>query len=139
MERNVTGPDGRQWVVRSFRFRRPPWRPVDPSFGLGVLDPDESLLIALPALLLYVVLAPFALLVVPLVVFLLEAPARVLWSLASTRRWVEAVHAGQARSSMTWTTDTDHVEAVVDQVARQLELGYERITPHRARFMGFSR
>ena len=52
--------------------------------------------------------------------------------LLSSRRWVEAVHDGQPRSRMSWATDAEHEEAVIDQVARQLELGYDRITPHRA-------
>jgi hypothetical protein len=38
---------------------------------------------------------------------------------------------------MSWETTSHDASAVVDQVARQLELGYERIQPHRARFLGF--
>jgi hypothetical protein len=38
---------------------------------------------------------------------------------------------------MTWVTDAEHVDAVVEQVARQLELGYSKIEPHRATFRGF--
>lgn len=63
----------------------------------------------------------------------IAAIAAMVWS----RRWVEAVHDGQPRSRMSWATDAEHEEAVIDQVARQLELGYDRITPHRASFLGF--
>ena len=38
---------------------------------------------------------------------------------------------------MTWRIDAAHVEAVAEQVARQLELGYERIEPHNAVFERF--
>ena len=134
MERRLRGPDGREWVVRSYRFRRPPWR--QPG-GLGVLDPDEGLFVYVPFLLLYVVLAPLTLLLLPLLVFLLEAPIRAVSALVSRQRWVVAVHEGAAPSRMTWVTDPQHLDAVVAQVGRQLELGYDPVQPHRARFLGF--
>ena len=52
-------------------------------------------------------------------------------------RYVEARHDGPPFSRMTWVVPVDRVEAVVDQVARQLELGYDRIQPHNAQFLGF--
>ena len=130
----MQGPDGREWVVRSYRFRRPPWRPLG---SLGLLDPDEGLFVYVPFLLLYVVLAPLTLLLLPLLAFLVEAPIRGVLALVSPRRWVEAVHEGAAPSRMTWVTDPEHLDAVVDQIGRQLELGYDRVQPHRARFLGF--
>ena len=135
MRRAVHGPDGREWVVRSYRFRRPPWRPVDP--GLGIFDPDEGLGFTIPGVVLFVVLAPITLLVLPLLVFVVEAWARLLWSLVTRDRWVEATYPGPPRSRLSWVTDAEHEDAVVGQVARQLELGYERIQPHRATFLGF--
>jgi hypothetical protein len=132
--RTVEGPDGREWIVRSYRFRRPPWRPIDP--GLGIFDPDEGLLV-MPGLVLFFVLAPITLVVVPALIFLVETWARLLWALVASERWLEATHAGPPRSRLSWVTDAEHEEAVVDQVARQLELGYERIQPHRAQFLGF--
>ena len=134
MRRTVEGADGREWVVRSYRFRRPPWRAVDP--GLGVLDPDEGLL-NLPGIVLLVALAPITLVVLPALVFLVETWARLVAALVSSRRWVEAIYAGPPSSRLSWLTDSEHVEPVVEQVARQLALGYERIQPHRARFLGF--
>jgi hypothetical protein len=136
MERSVRGPDGRDWVVHGYRFRRPPWRQLGSGFGL--LDPDEGFgLVYVPLLLVYVVLAPLTLVVFPLVVFLAEAAVRAAWSLVASPRWVEAVHEGPAFSRMTWVTDAGHEQAVVEQVSRQLELGYDRVQPHRARFLGF--
>lgn len=135
MSRTVQGPDGREWVVRSYRFRRPPWRPVDP--GLGILDPDEGIFVNVPGLVLFVVLAPITLVVLPALVFAVEAWARLLRELVAPQRWVEATHAGPPGSRLMWLTDADREDAVAEQVARQLELGYERIQPHRARFLGF--
>jgi hypothetical protein len=37
----------------------------------------------------------------------------------------------------TWRTDSKHAAAVADQVARQLELGHNRVEPHNAVFEGF--
>ena len=68
-----------------------------------------------------------------------RGPFRALAAMLSSRRWVEAVHEGPPRSRMSWMTDAEHEAAVIDQVARQLELGYDRITPHRASFLGFDR
>jgi hypothetical protein len=136
MERRADGPDGREWIVRSYAYRRPPWRPVDPSLGM-LADPDDSVFVYIPFLLLAFVLAPIGLVLVPLLVFLVEAPARMVVSLFSQRRWIEAAHEGPPASRMTWQTDAADAAAVVDQVARQLELGYERIEPYRARFLRF--
>jgi hypothetical protein len=52
-------------------------------------------------------------------------------------RYVEARHDGPPFSRMTWVVPADRAEAVVDQVVRQLELGYDRIQPHSAQFLGF--
>lgn len=38
---------------------------------------------------------------------------------------------------MTWLAPRDLVPEIVDQIARQLELGYDRISPHNADFLGF--
>lgn len=138
--RVVRGPDGRAWVVRSYRFRRPPWRSFDPDFGLfddlevvGII----AFPLALVGLVLQVFIGFFAVLVIPLGVFLVEAPIVAVASLYSTRRWIEAAHDGPPSSRMTWWTSADRAESVVDQVARRLELGYDRIEPHGAEFVGF--
>ena len=58
-------------------------------------------------------------------------------SLVFRVRYVEACHDGVQWSRMTWVVPADRADAVVDQVARQLELGYDRIQPHNAEFLGF--
>ena len=127
MTRRATGPDGREWVVRSFRFRRPPWR----SFGGDV--PEMTFI----DLVLYLPLGFLRVVVLPLLAFLVEAPVSAFLSLVSSARYVEAVHEGPAPSRMTWLAPSERVPEIVDQIARQLELGYDRITPYNAEFLGF--
>jgi len=136
IERRVVGPEGREWVVRSYRYRRPPWR----AFQEGVEDESSWYgPLGTFAFLLAPVFAFFTAFLVPLLVFLVEAPVAAVASLFSDRRYVEAAHEGPPASRMTWRVPADGVEPVVDQVARQLELGYERIQPHNAEFLGFGR
>ncbi len=88
----------------------------------------------------FLFLLPFGLLtyvLVPLLIFLLELPAVALLSFFSGERFVEAAHGGPPSSRMTWRVPAALVAPVADQVTRQLELGYERIQPHNARFVGF--
>jgi hypothetical protein len=65
------------------------------------------------------------------------APIGAVPSLVFRVRYVEAVHDGAQWSHMTWVVPADRADAVVEQVARQLELGYDRIQPHNAQFLGF--
>jgi hypothetical protein len=67
----------------------------------------------------------------------LRAAVAGIPSLLLRVRYVEARHEGPPFSRMTWVVPVDRAEAVVDQVARQLELGYDRIQPHNAQFLGF--
>ena len=59
-------------------------------------------------------------------------------ALFSDERTVEASSRSPQVMRMTWRTDAVHVAAVADQVARQLELGYNRVQPHNALFEGFT-
>jgi hypothetical protein len=135
MRREVRASDGRAWVVRTYRFERPPWRTV--GLGLGLFDPDEGVFVYLPLVFVAVLLAPLTLVLLPLLIFFGEAGSRAVLALVANRYTVEAVHEGPPRSRMRWTTAGEHVGAVLEQVARQLELGYERIRPHRGEFVGF--
>ena len=90
--RVVRGPDGREWVVRSYRFRRPPWRTVGSS-----LEDELGCFGGILALPLIAVVSFFTVLVIPVAGFLLEAPIVALWSFLSGRRWIEAAHAGRLR------------------------------------------
>jgi hypothetical protein len=77
-------------------------------------------------------------LIVPFFVILVEMPLAAVRALTSDDRWVEAARDGHPDDRMTWSTDAAHAADVADQVARQLELGYNRVEPHNAVFEGFS-
>jgi hypothetical protein len=124
---------GRSWTVRSYRFAWPPWRAFWPEFEQE--DPFGSPV----SFLLNLLFAPVTLLVIPLLVYPLEVVVRLVSALFSPERWVRAVATGEPRIGMTWITDSSHEQAVVEQVARQLELGYSKIEPHRAQFVGFTK
>ena len=120
--RAVRGPDGREWVVRGSRSRVP--KPVIRSHA----HPRFSALAVVPGLL-----AAGAILLAAM----LRAAVAGIPSLLFRVRYVEARHDGPPFSRMSWVVPVDRVEAVVDQVALQLELGYDRIQPHNAQFLGF--
>ena len=62
----VTSPDGREWQVRAFRVRLPPWRQIDLGTDLGGGEYDLfSIALALIAL-------PFTLVLIPLALAILE-------------------------------------------------------------------
>jgi hypothetical protein len=125
--RAVKGPDGREWVVRSYRFRRPPWRSFGPDLPeMGPLD-----------MVLYLPVGFLRVLVLPLLAFLAEAPFALLLAAFGHERYVEASCPAPQPSRLTWRVPAEHLSDIVDQVARQLELGYGRITPHNADFLGF--
>ena len=76
-------------------------------------------------------------LIVPFLVLLVELPVAAARALFSDTRWIEAAREGQPPDRMTWRTDAAHALEVADQVARQLELGYDRVAPHNAELIGF--
>jgi hypothetical protein len=51
---------------------------------------------------------------------------------------VEAICWWPNEVRMVWETDAAHVEAVAEEVARQLEQGYEHLAPANATFVGFT-
>ncbi|MBA3716762.1 MAG: hypothetical protein H0W87_00855 [Actinobacteria bacterium] len=124
----------RTWIVRSYRFSWPPWRAFWPEAETDGLFWSTSL----TGFLINLVFAPFTLLVIPLLVFPIEAAGRGVFALASNRRQVDAAPEGEPPILLRWVTDAAHEEAVVEQIAHQLALGYPKIEPHRARFLGFS-
>ena len=132
--RTVRAPDGREWHVRVYRFRPPEWRLFGPLFDesldFGPLFPFE--------LVFAIVSAFFAGLVFPLLALLIETPAHALRALVTDDRWVEAVSPESDRARLTWRTGSRYADAVAEQVARQLELGYTRVQPHNAVFEGFA-
>jgi hypothetical protein len=123
---------GRRWIVRSYRFSWPPWRAFWPEAEVGDFIWQSPLSFAIN-----LVFAPITLFLIPLVLYPLEVGGRGLYALVTDERWVSAAAEGEPHIRMTWLTDDEHEEAVVDQIARQLELGYSKIEPHRAHFLGF--
>ncbi len=131
--REVTGPDGKAWRIRVYRFRAPRWR----QFG-GWVSEDPTVSIFVPIdLVLGVISAVVMGLIVPFLVLLGELPVAAARALFSDTRWIEAAREGQPPDRMTWRTDAAHAPEVADQVARQLELGYDRVAPHNAELIGF--
>ena len=130
--RTVTAPDGREWHVRIHRFRPPRWRQFEPlfsedpdSFLFGLVDIFLGLLSAILGLLLSVAMVA------------VELPVNAVRGLVSDERTVEASSGSPQPLRLTWRTDGGHAAAVADQVARQLELGWNRVEPHNAVFEGF--
>jgi hypothetical protein len=121
VNRAVRGPDGRDWLVRASTSRVA--RPV-----VRIESKEFSPLAVIPGLV-----AGGAILFAAAV----RGAVGGIPSLLFRVRYVEARHDGPPFSRMTWVVPVDRVEAVVDQVARQLELGYDRIQPHNAQFLGF--
>jgi hypothetical protein len=119
--------------VRVYRFRAPPWRQGQPTF---TEDPDPWLF-GLGDVVLGVISAALGL-IASLLLVVVELPVSALRALVTDERTVEASCSGPQAMRMTWRTDAAHVGAVAEQVARQLELGYNRVEPHNAVFEGFA-
>jgi hypothetical protein len=131
--REVFGADGSAWRVRVYRFRAPRWR----QFG-GSVSEDPAVTIFWPVdIVLGVISAVVMGLIVPLLVIVVEMPIAAVRALFSDTRWIEATREGQPPDRMTWQTDAANASEVADQVARQLELGYDRVAPHNAVLIGF--
>jgi hypothetical protein len=114
------------------RFRPPRWRQGDPLFSE---DPDP-VLFGFGDVLLGIVSAVLGLLV-SVVIVAVELPVNAYRALFGDERTVEAASRSPQTIRMTWRTDADHAPAVAEQVARQLELGWNRVQPHNAEFEGF--
>jgi hypothetical protein len=119
--------------VRVRRFRPPHWRQFQPLFSE---DPDPGLF-GFADVVLGVFSAVLGLLV-SLLIVLVELPVNACRALVSDERTVEAASRSPQPMRLSWRTDAAHAAAVADQVARQLELGYDRVEPHNAVFEGFA-
>jgi hypothetical protein len=76
--------------------------------------------------------------IVEAVWYVVSLPAAVVRSVRTPLRRVEAICWWPNEVRMVWQTDAAHVEAVAEQVARQLEQGYEHVAPANATFLGFT-
>ena len=117
------------------RLRWPPWR----SFGPRLIDDlDDSGFFFPLGMLLLLPIAALTLFVLPLLVFVAEAPFAVGRALRSDARRVEAVCWWPNEIRLEWETTSQHARAVAEQVTRQLEQGYEHVAPANATFLGFT-
>src|SRR5262245_29335491 len=111
--------DGREWEVHIQRFQ---WRPPGPKHDDPVSDEGLAFLDELVGALWFVV----------------ALPAAVVRSGRCRTRRVEAICWWPNEVRMVWETDAAHVEAVAAEFARQLEQGYEHLSPANASFVGFT-
>jgi hypothetical protein len=118
--REVTDPSGRHWEIYVSRSELPKWRPLDRDYDNTVDDwwwaPVLYMILFLPLFVVYQVL-------VPLLRALFELPGVIVRGRRSGIRIVEAITFWPVKETYTWTTTGDHVQRVVDQVARGLEEG----------------
>jgi hypothetical protein len=119
--RKVTDPRGREWEIYVSRYSTPKWEPGDyPS-----LSDHPVGLVALAGFLIEIPLFVYHDILAPLVRFLVLTPYRSLRGRRSTRIWIEAISWGVTpqRESILWTTTTDHVSRVLDQITAGLAAG----------------
>jgi len=119
--------------VQVHRFRLPRWRQFEPWFSE---DPDPWLFGILDLVLAF--FSALLGLVVSVVVVAVELPVSAFRALFSNERTVQASSVSPQAVRLSWRTDSAHAPAVAEQVARQLELGYNRVVPHNAVFEGFA-
>jgi hypothetical protein len=108
-------PDGREWELRSYRFRMPPWRDQD----LG--DEWDGTLVGGG---IYAVETLFGSVIAPLAIGLVELPVTLVRAPFTRTRWIEAVCRDPAEIRILWRSSRAHVEQAKTEIASQLELGY---------------
>lgn len=104
-------PDGREWEVSVSKGFLPPWRATDaPARGEDERE-GSSVQRNLIALL-------FGLLIVPLVIFLIELPVRLILSPFFRHRQVTAVSRQPTKARVTWKTRASDDEALAAELAQ---------------------
>jgi hypothetical protein len=119
--RQVQGPDGQVWDIYVYRVQFPsaPSVPLGSEPGVTVYGPEQSALWALAELPIFLLKLAAALLL-----WLVRAPFAVAGGLSSRVYYVEAVDfTTYPHEAFLWTTTKDHVDRVVDQVARGMKAG----------------
>jgi hypothetical protein len=108
---DVRAPDGREWKVRSYRFR---WPPV-----LGISAHGESF--SAGAMLFRLLFG----LVVGLIIFLIASLVKALVTPFLRSAWVEASSSKPDRKLLTWKTSRASSAAVTTEVVQQLTAGQD--------------
>ena len=114
----VSSPDGRDWEVRIWRFRRPKWRHV---FGY-----DEGVGGDYEAAAVEAAVYGF---VIPLLAVVVELPIAYVRGFFSSKRWIEAFCPWPREIRMVWETSRQDAERDRDYIVRRLGEGYEDLTP----------
>jgi hypothetical protein len=117
-------PDGREWEIRSHRFRMPPWREQDVDEWDGSLAGG----------VVYAVETAFGSVIVPLVAGLVELPLTVARAPFTRTRWIEAVCREPAEIRIVWKSSRAQVAQAKAEIAGQLEQGY-KLDPAGAEFV----
>ena len=113
--RRVTAPDGREWEVRSYRFR---W----PHFLGFRSHPDDASPYSsyTPAALIARLLLAISF---SLALFILMAIAKALVTPFQRRAWVDAFSHKPEQKRLSWKTTRAHARAVALEVADQIASG----------------
>jgi len=112
MAKKLQTPDGRVWEVSVSRGILPPWR----ATGAPMRSEDEregSVQRNLIALL-------FGVLVLPLVIFLIELPVRLILSPFFRQRHVTAISHEPTRARVTWKTRAGDDQALAAELAQHV-------------------
>jgi len=125
--RKVTGPSGQAWDLFVTRTPSPGWKAADiesPLDGFGIsggyggtpIGVFLEVLLAIPIFLVQDVLWP-------IVRFFAFLPFAAVKGRRSHAAWIEAINYYPQRETILWTTTTDQVESVLNEIAVGLEEG----------------
>lgn len=130
--RRVVDPDGREWELYVSRSDLPSWKPADygdmPAIATSSRMWFLLALVEIPLFFIFQVL-------VPLLRLIAELPVALVRVRRSQERLVDAITFWPHEESYRWTTTSDHLERVLDQVAVGLE-GGQIARPLDAEFRG---
>jgi hypothetical protein len=112
----VKAPDGREWEIRSYRFRWPRFFPFPSSSDTGS---STTMSTSAGAFLFRLLFG----LVFGLVIWLLAALVKALVHPVRRRAWVDATSLKPEAKVLVWKTRRGKEEAVAAEVAQQLSTG----------------
>lgn len=118
--RKVVDPQGQEWELYVSRFAVPAWKEGEYN------DPDMlgtggvGTLIEIPFALVGFL---WSSILVPLLRFVFVMPFAVIKGRRSKSAWIEAMCFYPEPETRTWTTTTDQVESVLDEIVRGLQEG----------------
>jgi hypothetical protein len=120
--KKVTAPDGREWEVRSYRFRWPGFLGFRSS-----PDPTSPESSYTPAALLVRLLLAVSL---SLVLFILMSIVKALLTPFRRVAWVDAISYKPEQKRLSWKTTRAHARSVAEEVADQIAGGRPPMPQH---------